>query len=211
MSLVRPLLPLVLLLGPLASAACKRDAAAPAAAPAERPVAAPAGSGAPALEQSTAPRARTAADLVDLHDPRKPVPLLAMMAAHQRENMRGHLVAVQEIVAGLGQDDLAAVAVAARKIGFSDEMGQMCNHMGVGAPGFTEQALAFHHTADRIVAAAEAKDRAGVMTHLSATLQTCTSCHATWRQHVVDDATWQQLTASTPPPGMHQGHAGHTP
>ena len=43
------------------------------------------------------------------------------------------------------------------------------------------------------------------------TFETCTSCHATWRQHVVDDATWQQLTASTPPPGMHQGHAGHTP
>lgn len=132
-------------------------------------------------------------------DTRAPVPLLPMMANHQKQNMRDHLVAVQEIVAALATDDFAGVERAAGRIGFSEQMGQMCTHMGAGAPGFTEQALNFHHTADRISAAARDRDRARVMTELGATLQTCTSCHAAWKQQVVDEPTWTRLTPSTPP------------
>ncbi|MDP1826139.1 MAG: hypothetical protein Q8L48_22930 [Archangium sp.] len=137
--------------------------------------------------------------VLDRMDSRKPVPLLPMMANHQKQNMRDHLVAVQEIIAALATDDYAAIEKAAGRIGFSEQMGQMCNHMGAGAPGFTEQALNFHHTADGIAAAARAKDKAKVMSGLSATLQTCTACHATWKQQVVDEATWQQATATAPP------------
>jgi cytochrome c556 len=122
-----------------------------------------------------------------------------MMANHQKQNMRDHLMAVQEIVAALATDDFAAVERAAGRIGFSKQMGQMCTHMGAGAPGFTEQALNFHHTADRISAAARDRDRARVMTELGATLQTCTSCHAAWKQQVVDEPTWTRLTSSAPP------------
>jgi len=82
-------------------------------------------------------------------------------------------------------------------------MGQMCTHMGAGAPSFTEQALNFHHTADRIATAAHARDRKQVLRELGVTLQTCTSCHATWKQQVVDETTWQTLTSSAPP--MHMG------
>lgn len=141
----------------------------------------------------------TAAETFDQMDKRAPVPLLPMMANHQKQNMREHLVAVQEIVAAVASDDFAAVEKAAAKIGFSDQMGQMCNHMGAGAPGFTEQALAFHHAADRIGEAAKAKDRARVLTELGSTLQACTSCHAAWKQQVVDDATWQRVTSMAPP------------
>jgi hypothetical protein len=74
--------------------------------------------------------------------------------------------------------------------------------MGAGAPGFTEQALNFHHTADTIATAARQHDRAAVMRALASTLQTCTGCHATFRQSVVDDATWTRLT-STPAPSGH--------
>ncbi|HPH66765.1 MAG TPA: hypothetical protein PLF40_13500, partial [Kofleriaceae bacterium] len=88
----------------------------------------------------------------------------------------------------------------------SEQMGMMCNHMGAGAPDFTAQALAFHKTADRITAAAHEHDRARVLVELNATLQTCTGCHATWKQQVVDETTWQKLTATAPPmPGMHGG------
>jgi hypothetical protein len=55
-------------------------------------------------------------------------------------------------------------------MGYSDAMGQMCKHMGSGAPGFTEQALTFHHTADRIADAAEKSDSDAVITALAATL-----------------------------------------
>jgi hypothetical protein len=78
-------------------------------------------------------------------------------------------------------------------------MGQMCNHMGAGAPGFTEQALAFHHTADKIGAAARKRDMPGVVSALGETLATCTGCHATFKQKVVDEATWASLTGRTSP------------
>lgn len=75
----------------------------------------------------------------------------------------------------------------------------MCNHMGAGAPGFTEQALNFHHTADGISEAARQGDRLGVMRAPDLTLQTCTNCHAVWKQQVVDEPTWQRLTSMPPP------------
>lgn len=158
---------------------------------------------APSAQTVTTAPAATAQDspqrALDALDTRRPVPLLPMMANHQKQNMRDHLVAVQEVVAALTTDDFAAIERAAGRIGFSEQMGQMCSHMGAGAPGFTEQALQFHRTADGIGTAARARDRAGVLTALNATLQTCTGCHATWRQEVVDEPTWRQRTASAPP------------
>lgn len=156
---------------------------------------------APAATSSatTAPSAASAAAALDGMDTRAPVPLLPMMANHQKQNMRDHLAAVQEIVSAIATDDFAGVERAASRIGFSEQMGQMCTHMGAGAPGFTEQALNFHQTADRISAAARDRDRARVLTELGATLQTCTSCHAAWKQQVVDEPTWTRLTSSAPP------------
>jgi hypothetical protein len=119
-----------------------------------------------------------------------------MMANHQKQNMRDHLEAVQEIVTAIATDDYVAVEKSAGRIGYSAQMGQMCAHMGAAAPGFTEQAIAFHRTADRIAEAARAQDRSRVLVELGATLQTCTSCHAEWRQEVVDEPTWRRLTSS---------------
>jgi hypothetical protein len=136
-------------------------------------------------------------------DTRVPVPLLPMMANHQKQNMRDHLRAVQEIVLAAANDDFAAIEAAARRIGFSEQMGAMCTHMGAGAPGFTEQALAFHHTADTIGAAAHRHDRGAVMQALGTTLQACTGCHETFRQRVVDEATWSRFTQVAPPSMAH--------
>jgi hypothetical protein len=141
---------------------------------------------------------------LDEMDTRVAVPLLPTMANHQKQNMRDHLLAVQEIILAAGRDDFAGVENAASRIGFSPQMGQMCTHMGAGAKGFTEQALAFHRTADSIGTAARQHDRAAVMTALGATLQSCTGCHATFRQRVVDQTTWTRLTSTAAP-------AGHPP
>jgi hypothetical protein len=108
-------------------------------------------------------------------------------------------VAVQDIVLALATDDYPGIERAAKRIGYSDEMGQMCTHMGAGAPGFTEQSIRFHHTADGIADAARSHDRAKVVSQLGVTLQTCTACHALWKQRVVDDATWSQVTAQALP------------
>lgn len=147
--------------------------------------------------------AATATELLDGMDTRAAVPLLPMMANHQKANMRDHLAAVQEIVAALAIDDLAAVERAAARLGYSEPMGQQCNHMGAGAPGFADQAVAFHRLADGIAVAARAGDRTRVLGELGTTLQSCTSCHATWKQQIVDEPTWRRLTASAPPHGGH--------
>jgi hypothetical protein len=124
-----------------------------------------------------------------------------MMAHHQKQNMRDHLVAVQEITAALGAKDFDAVRVAAGRIGFSEQMGHMCEHMGAGAAGFTALSLKFHHTADTIGEAAKKGDAEGVLKALGSTLAICTSCHQTFKQRVVDQAEWSDLTKKTPPTG----------
>src|SRR5690606_22769138 len=106
---------------------------------------------------------------LDRIDRREPVPLLPMMALHQKENMRDHLLAVQEIVVALSNEDYAGVEKAARRIGYSETMAQMCTHMGAGAPGFTEQGIAFHRAADGILEAARQGDRQRVLAELGAT------------------------------------------
>jgi cytochrome c556 len=134
-------------------------------------------------------------------DQRTPLPLPAVMAEHQKQNMREHLMAVQGVVAAIARGDMDGVAKAASRIGYSEAMGQMCEHMGAAAPGFTERALDFHHTADTIGEAARRGDRAAVLTALDRTLQACVGCHATYRQEVVDEATWQRLTGAAAPFG----------
>jgi len=122
---------------------------------------------------------------LDEQDRRRPVPLLPLMAQHQKQNMREHLEAVEEVVAAAGVGDFVKVAAAARRMGYSEAMGRMCEHMGAFAPGFTEQALAFHHSADEIAAAATKQDSAAVLVALSQTLRACTSCHRNYKQRLV--------------------------
>jgi len=146
---------------------------------------------------TSSPRSDARAALDDL-DTRAALPLLPFMANHQKQNMRDHLLAVQEIIAALAVDDFAGAEQAAKRMGYSDSMAQMCTHMGAGAAGFTERALAFHHTADTIAAAARNHDRSAVIGALGATLNTCTGCHAAFKQAVVDEATWNHLAATNP-------------
>jgi hypothetical protein len=132
----------------------------------------------------------------DAIEERRQLPLLQMMADHQKQMMRDHLVAVQEIVTALSLDDFDAVQQAVVRLGYSDEVGRVCNHMGAASPAFTRQALAFHHTADGIAAAARERNRGRVLAELSTTLKACRACHAQWKQEIVDDATWNRLTSA---------------
>ncbi len=128
-------------------------------------------------------------------DRRQPVPLQPMMAWHQKQNMMEHLVAIQRITAGLAREDWAEVASASALLESSEQMQQMCQHMGAGAEGFTESALDFHRRADAIGEAARAEDAASVLRATSDTLQACTGCHAVFRQEVVSAAAWRERAA----------------
>lgn len=140
-------------------------------------------------------------DLAEL-DTRQPVPLQPMMAWHQKQNMMTHLLAIQHVTAGLADEDWDAVAAASALIEQSPQMQQMCEHMGAGADGFTELALDFHERANAIGEAARAQDGPRALRATATTLEACVGCHARFRQHVVDDATWQAeagSAASHPP------------
>jgi len=179
----------LLLVNVLVLAACQRTVEPQAAPPAQPPA-----------PVAPAPNPRLAAlEALDGLDARKPVPLIPMMAQHQKQNMRDHLLAVQEIILALAADDFAAVERANARIASSPQMAQMCTHMGAGAPGFSDQALGFHRTADTIAEAAAKKDRKAVLTALGKTLATCTGCHETWKQSVVDAETWSQASKTSAP------------
>lgn len=107
-----------------------------------------------------------------------------------------HLVAIERITEALSREDWEGVAAASAVIESSPQMQRMCEHMGAGADGFTELALEFHRRADMIGHAARERDGAAVPRATSSTLQTCTSCHANYRQDVVDAATWEARTGS---------------
>lgn len=137
------------------------------------------------MAQAQAEEGTTPAEQLDALDTRRPVPLLAPMALHQKQNMREHLEDVQAVMAALASDDMTAAAAAARRLGTSPQMQQMCEHMGAGAPGFTDMALAFHKEADTIVAAAERGDKNAALAATAATLNHCTSCHSAFKQQLV--------------------------
>lgn len=142
-----------------------------------------------AESQPSSPQAQ-----LDALDPRTPVPLQPMMAWHQKQNMQAHLVAIAQINGALATQDWEGVERAAARIGTSPSMKQMCEHMGAGAPGFTELAMTFHTRADTIKTAAQNQDTSAVLKATSHTIEACTSCHATYRQQIVDTSQWQALT-----------------
>lgn len=144
---------------------------------------------------ASTPAAAGAARALEQIDGRTPLPLLPMMAAHQKQNMREHLQAVQEMTAALAIGDFGGVKRAAARLGSSQQMTRMCEHLGARAPGFTETALRFHETADTIGVAADRQDRDAVLTALTRTLAACTGCHSTFKQRVVDEATWNAFSA----------------
>ncbi|MDF3067799.1 MAG: hypothetical protein K0R38_3400 [Polyangiaceae bacterium] len=156
-----------------------------------------------AVAETAAASTSDAQAALDRMDARTPVPLLPMMAHHQKQSMRDHLVAVQQIIAAVASKDFAAVEKAASRIGFSESMGRTCSHMGAGAPGFTETALQFHHGADKIGEAARKRDTEAILTSLGQTLSQCTGCHAQYKQHVVDESEWSAAAGGAQAPQQH--------
>lgn len=144
---------------------------------AEGPTPAPA-----ALER---PCAESPHRILDQLDTRRPVSMPPQMALHHKQNMQDHLLVMQEITAALANDDFPSIERSVTRIGYSEQTGGMCDMMGAQTPGFSQQAVNFHRTADSIGEAARHKDHQGVLKAMSATLSTCVGCHATFRQQVV--------------------------
>lgn len=147
----------------------------------------------PLKEIESAADHKQKAESENANDTRKALPLLGFMAEHQKKNMRAHLEAIRDIVGGYADKNFKNIKEAALRLGSSPQMNMMCDHMGQASPGFTPMALKMHSNADTIVAAAEKKDFNAVVTATEKTLQSCTSCHAAYKQQIVSDEEWNKM------------------
>lgn len=116
---------------------------------------------------------------------RRSVKMTKEMAKHQLRNMRNHLEAITAIVAAMVNKDFKKMEKESLRLASSPKMKMMCNNMGKATPGFTKMGLALHSTADLLVHAAKNKDYDLFVKKLGATLQTCTSCHSSFKQEIV--------------------------
>jgi mono/diheme cytochrome c family protein len=119
---------------------------------------------------------------VHAEDARTPLTLTASEAAAVREEMRGFLEGVQAITSGLADNDMKAVAKAARGLGMSG-----ANHVPMSLRmrlpmEFKEMGRATHMGFDTLAIDADGLGDAGhSMKQLSETLQNCNACHASFR------------------------------
>ena len=118
-------------------------------------------------------------------DKRKPVIMTKKMAKHQLKNMREHLEALTEIIEAMGKTNFKKMQYAAQKLASTSQMNKLCNNMGKATPGFTEMGRALHQSADKLVHFAKQKNYGEFVKGLGATMRTCTSCHASFKQKVV--------------------------
>jgi len=94
--------------------------------------------------------------------------------------MRGNLIQVKQMLEALAENDFAGVEKVANEMTFNKKKGDGLAIRGNAA--YTAMGVQFH--AVRTMAlrdAARAKDGKRVLRELSATLDTCTSCHATFK------------------------------
>ena len=109
-----------------------------------------------------------------------------MLDAHGRaallEEMRAHVVNLQQIVNALARNDMAAAAKAARASGMSAASEAEEKMMKQFPKGFVELGTSMHRDFDAIAADAEkTKDPKRTLSLLSVTLQKCIGCHAAYQ------------------------------
>jgi len=102
-------------------------------------------------------------------------------AQHQLMNMRNHVKAVQAIINYLAKDEYdKASVVASTKLGLTPEMKMMCSSFGNAK--FEKLGLEFHNNADKMSKIFKLKDKNKALDALAVTMNSCVTCHATFKQ-----------------------------
>jgi len=117
------------------------------------------------------------------NDPRTLVELPEMMQQHMLSNMRDHLVAVNEILGYLGQDELdKAAEVAEYRLGMSSLGSHGAGHMGKFMPEAMRQiGTSMHKAASRFALKAQEGEALPAYQALSGITSACVSCHSAYR------------------------------
>ncbi len=115
------------------------------------------------------------------NDSRVSLKLNDMQKQHQLSNMRSHLEAVQTLITLIANDEFdKASKVAYSQLGSTTEMKLMC--ASFGNKKFENMGLNFHKDADQLSEILKTKDKTKSLQALSKTMNSCISCHATFRQ-----------------------------
>jgi len=115
------------------------------------------------------------------NDSRISLKLNAMQKEHQLSNMRSHLKAVQDLILLISNDEFdKASEVAYTQLGSTTEMRLMC--ASFGNKQFEDLGLKMHKDADTMSEILKTKDKNESLKALSTTINSCVSCHATFRQ-----------------------------
>lgn len=118
---------------------------------------------------------------VKSNDSRISLNLNDMQKQHQLSNMRSHLEAVQTLITLIANDEFdKASKVAYNQLGSTTEMKLMC--ASFGNKQFENLGLNFHKEADNMSEILKTKDKKKSLQALSKTMNSCISCHATFRQ-----------------------------
>ena len=115
-------------------------------------------------------------------DEREVLRLSPLQREHVLGEMRALLRGVQDILAALAADDMAAVAAIARPLG-SSMAGKAEDHLkGVLPKGFMQLGMAAHKDFDSLAALADSgADGSEILRQLSNSMNKCQACHSSYQ------------------------------
>lgn len=116
-------------------------------------------------------------------DPRQLVELPAMMQQHMMSNMRDHLLAVNEILVNLGNNEMDKAAdIAEQRLGMSSLKRHGAGHMAKYMPeGMARAGTGMHKAASRFALTAQEGDLLAAYRALTHVTSACVNCHAGYR------------------------------
>ncbi len=124
---------------------------------------------------------------------RRDLPVTPAMAEHHLQMMREHLESIQKVTAALAEKNFDQALLAAQSLVSSSSTTAQCNAMGSAAPGFSAMGLKLHSQADLMIVSIKNRNLIPALKQLGSTLQTCTSCHASYRHKIVTEEQFRNL------------------
>jgi cytochrome c556 len=116
-------------------------------------------------------------------DSRQLVEMPQMMQQHMMSNMRDHLVAINEILSYLANDELdKAAEVAESRLGMSSLKSHGASHMAKVMPkGMRQAGTSMHKAASRFALKAQEGEALPAYKALTEVTSACVTCHAGYR------------------------------
>ncbi|MDH5786472.1 MAG: cytochrome c [Chromatiales bacterium] len=116
-------------------------------------------------------------------DPRQLVQLPEMMQQHMMSNMRDHLVALNDILTNMANDELdKAAEIAESRLGMSSLESHGASHMAGFMPeGMRDAGTAMHKAASRFAIKAQEGEAQPAYKALTEVTSACVACHASFR------------------------------